>query len=268
MISSVATLVIGGGVVGLLSGLLGVGGAVIIVPLLHAYFVREGIGGAMIQQLALGTSLATILFTAFSSFWGHLRYGSMRVDLWKIMAPGIVAGTFGGALLAPYLPQSFLRGFFACFIFYMGGCLLKTGRDIPQRNLSVRFLAVAGLAIGVISSLAGVAGTLLSTTVLAWASVDWKEAVGTSAGLSLPVCLTGAIGYMVSGWGRPDLPPMSIGFVYLPGMVSLLVSSVAMAYLGARLSHCAWLPVRPLRTTFALSVMGFAGYQLVQLLIR
>ena len=266
MISSVALLVVGGCFVGLLSGLLGVGGAVIIMPLLHAYFVREGIGGAMIQQLALGTSLATILFTTFSSCWGHLRYGSMRIDLWRLMTPGIIVGTFGGALLAPYLSQTFLRCFFACFIFCTSIRVLQTGRKVAGRDLPVRVLAVAGFVIGAVSSLAGVAGTMLCVTVLAWASIEWREAVGTAAGLSLPICAAGAIGYAVSGWGRPDLPAYSLGFIYLPGMVSLLASSILMAYLGARLSHCTWMPVAPLRTAFALGVMGLACYQLVQLL--
>ena len=267
MIASVAMLVVGGGIVGVLSGVLGVGGAVIIVPLLHTYFTWEGIGGTMVQQLALGTSLATILFTTFSSFWGHLRYGSMRMDLLKCMTPGIVVGTFGGALLAPHLSQGFLRIFFSCFMFYMGIRILRVYRKIEGRELSLRILAVASLVIGLISSLAGVAGTMLCVTVLAGAAVEWKEAVGTSAGLSLPICATGAIGYIVSGWGRPDLPPFSLGFIYVPGMVELLVSSVLMAYLGAKISHCAWLPVRKLRTAFALGVMGLACYQLGQILL-
>ena len=267
MVSSIALLVLGGGFIGLLSGLLGVGGAVVIVPLLHYYFVRQGIGGAMIQQLALGTSLATILFTTFSSFWGHRRYGSMRMDLWKLMTPGLIIGTFGGALLAPHLPQGFLRGLFSCVIFYLSIRILQSDREIQARAFSRRFLAASGLAVGLISSLVGVAGTMLCVTVLVWAAVEWREAVGTASGLSLPICVTGTVGYVVSGWGRPDLPAYTLGFVYLPGMMSLLVSSVVMAYLGARISHCAWLPVQPLRTVFALGVMILAGYQLTQLLL-
>ena len=149
----------------------------------------------------------------------------------------------------------------------MGSRLLLAGRKTAGHVLPMRVLAASGLVIGVISSLTGVAGTLLSMTVLVWASIDWKEAVGTSAGLSLPICATGVAGYIVSGWGRPDLPPYSLGFIYLPGMVSLLVSSVLTAYLGARISHCVWLPVQPLRTVFALCVMGLACYQLTQLLL-
>ena len=113
MLSMFGFLVLGGAFVGLLSGLLGVGGAVIIMPLLNVFFDRLGFSVDMTQHLSLGTSLATILFTSLSSVLAHRRYGSVRADIWKKMAPGIIAGTLGGALLAPHLPGLFLRGFFA-----------------------------------------------------------------------------------------------------------------------------------------------------------
>lgn len=112
MLSMLALLVLGGAFVGLLSGLLGVGGAVIIMPLLNVFFDRLGFSVDTTQHLSLGTSLATILFTSLSSVLAHRRYGSVRADIWKKMAPGIIAGTLGGALLAPHLPGLFLRGFF------------------------------------------------------------------------------------------------------------------------------------------------------------
>ena len=115
MLSMFGFLVLGGAFVGLLSGLLGVGGAVIIMPLLNVFFDRLGFSVDMTQHLSLGTSLAPILFTSLSSVLAHRRYGSVRADIWKKMAPGIIAGTLGGALLAPHLPGLFLRGFFAFF---------------------------------------------------------------------------------------------------------------------------------------------------------
>ena len=111
MLSMLALLVLGGAFVGLLSGLLGVGGAVIIMPLLNVFFDRLGFSVDTTQHLSLSTSLATILFTSLSSVLAHRRYGSVRADIWKKMAPGIIAGTLGGALLAPHLPGVFLRGF-------------------------------------------------------------------------------------------------------------------------------------------------------------
>ena len=228
MLSMLALLVLGGAFVGFLSGLLGVGGAVIIMPLLNVFFDRLGFSVDTTQHLSLGTSLATILFTSLSSVLAHRRYGSVRADIWKKMAPGIIAGTLGGALLAPHLPGLFLRGFFAFFV-----------------------MLPVSILIGLISSLAGIAGTMLCVIFLVWAAIDWADAVGTSAALSLPISLTGTLGYAIAWWNFPELPPYSVGFVYLPGMFCLLVSSMSMAVVGARLAHSPRLPMQALRRCFA-----------------
>ena len=237
MLSMLALLVLGGAFVGLLSGLLGVGGAVIIMPLLNVFFDRLGFSVDTTQHLSLGTSLATILFTSLSSVLAHRRYGSVRADIWKKMAPGIIAGTLGGALLAPHLPGLFLRGFFAFFVMLVGVHLLFNSTPRPKT--------------GLISSLAGIAGTMLCVIFLVWAAIDWADAVGTSAALSLPISLTGTLGYAIAGWNFPELPPYSVGFVYLPGMFCLLVSSMSMAVVGARLAHSPRLPMQALRRCFA-----------------
>jgi uncharacterized membrane protein YfcA len=107
------------------------------------------------------------------------------------------------------------------------------------------------ILIGLISSLAGIAGTMLCVIFLVWAAIDWADAVGTSAALSLPISLTGTLGYAIAGWNFPELPPYSVGFVYLPGMFCLLVSSMSMAVVGARLAHSPRLPMQALRRCFA-----------------
>lgn len=251
MLSMLGLLVLGGALVGLLSGLLGVGGAVIIMPMLNAFFDRLGFSVDMTQHLSLGTSLATILFTSLSSVLAHRRYGSVRVGIWKKMAPGIIAGTLGGALLAPHLPGLFLRGFFAFFVMLVGVQLLCKPKPRPKEGRLERAMLPASVLIGLISSLAGIAGTMLCVIFLVWAAIDWADAVGTSAALSLPITLTGTIGYAAGGWHLPDLPPYSVGFVYLPGMLCLLVSSMSMAVVGARLAHSPGLPIQALRRCFA-----------------
>ena len=237
MLSMLALLVLGGAFVGLLSGLLGVGGAVIIMPLLNVFFDRLGFSVDTTQHLSLGTSLATILFTSLSSVLAHRRYGSVRADIWKKMAPGIIAGTLGGALLAPHLPGLFLRGFFAFFVMLVGVHLLFNSTPRPKTGRLERAMLPVSILIGLISSLAGIAGTMLCVIFLVWAAIDWADAVGTSAALSLPISLTGTLGYAIAGWNFPELPPYSVGFVYLPGMFCLLVSSMSMAVVGARLAH-------------------------------
>lgn len=92
---------------------------------------------------------------------------------------------------------------------------------------------------------------MLCVIFLVWAAIDWADAVGTSAALSLPISLTGTLGYAIAGWNFPELPPYSVGFVYLPGMFCLLVSSMSMAVVGARLAHSPRLPMQALRRCFA-----------------
>ena len=251
MLSMLALLVLGGAFVGLLSGLLGVGGAVIIMPLLNVFFDRLGFSVDTTQHLSLGTSLATILFTSLSSVLAHRRYGSVRADIWKKMAPGIIAGTLGGALLAPHLSGLFLRGFFAFFVMLVGVHLLFNSTPRPKIGRLERAMLPVSILIGLISSLAGIAGTMLCVIFLVWAAIDWADAVGTSAALSLPISLTGTLGYAIAGWNFPELPPYSVGFVYLPGMFCLLVSSMSMAVVGARLAHSPRLPMQALRRCFA-----------------
>ena len=232
MLSMLGLLVLGGAFVGLLSGLLGVGGAVIIMPLLNVFFDRLGFSVDTTQHLSLGTSLATILFTSLSSVLAHRRYGSVRADIWKKMAPGIIAGTLGGALLAPHLPGLFLRGFFAFFVMLVGVHLLFKSTPRPKTGRLERAMLPVSILIGLISSLAGIAGTMLCVIFLVWAAIDWADAVG-------------------AGWNFPELPPYSVGFVYLPGMFCLLVSSMSMAVVGARLAHSPRLPMQALRRCFA-----------------
>ena len=251
MLSMLGLLVLGGAFVGLLSGLLGVGGAVIIMPLLNVFFDRLGFSVDTTQHLSLGTSLATILFTSLSSVLAHRRYGSVRADIWKKMAPGIIAGTLSGALLAPHLPGLFLRGFFAFFVMLVGVHLLFNSTPRPKTGRLERAMLPVSILIGLISSLAGIAGTMLCVIFLVWAAIDWADAVGTSAALSLPISLTGTLGYAIAGWNVPELPSYSVGFVYLPGMFCLLVSSMSMAVVGARLAHSPRLPMQVLRRCFA-----------------
>lgn len=178
MLSMLGLLVLGGAFVGLLSGLLGVGGAVIIMPLLNVFFDRLGFSVDTTQHLSLGTSLATILFTSLSSVLAHRRYGSVRADIWKKMAPGIIAGTLSGALLAPHLPGLFLRGFFAFFVMLVGVHLLFNSTPRPKTGRLERAMLPVSILIGLISSLAGIAGTMLCVIFLVWAAIDWADRRG------------------------------------------------------------------------------------------
>ena len=133
----------------------------------------------------------------------------------------------------------------------VGVHLLFNSPPRPKIGRLERAMLPVSILIGLISSLAGIAGTMLCVIFLVWAAIDWADAVGTSAALSLPISLTGTLGYAIAGWNFPELPPYSVGFVYLPGMFCLLVSSMSMAVVGARLAHSPRLPMQALRRCFA-----------------
>ncbi|MGE5767141.1 MAG: sulfite exporter TauE/SafE family protein [Bacteroidota bacterium] len=243
--------------VGFVAGLLGVGGGLIIVPvlimLLHAY----GLGGGMEPQLALGTSLASILFTSLSSVRAHHRRGAVEWPLVGRIAPGILAGTLAGALLATQVSAFVLKLFFVVFLFYAALQMWLDFRPAPHRGLPGRAgTTLAGTVIGAVSSWVGIGGGTLSVPFMLWHNVPLHRAIATSAAIGFPIAAAGAVGYVAGGWRADGLPPGSLGFVYLPALVGIVVGSVLTAPLGARTAHR--LPVRPLKRIFALLLLALA----------
>jgi uncharacterized membrane protein YfcA len=239
-----------GAVAGFFAGLLGVGGGVVLVPLLTIIFARQGFPANEVLHLALGTSIATILFTSLSSLRAHHRH---RAVLWPVMrdlTPGILTGTLLGALLAARISSRALSIFFVGFMIFVALQMIANLRPRPSRNLPGRAgLGVAGTVIGAIASLAAMGGGALTVPYLIWCNVRAHQAIGTSAAVGLPIAIGGSIGYVWNGWGHTGLPSGSLGFVYLPGLGVILVASVLAAPLGARLAHR--LPVAVLKRIFA-----------------
>lgn len=254
MFATLCILILGGALVGFLSGLLGVGGAMIIVPLLNLLFTSMELPPSLVQHLAVGTAPSTILFTSLVTFIAHARMGSMRWDAWRKMTPGIIAGAIGGAVLAHHIDGRSLEMLFAAIIIVMSGQLTVGFKPRPRAGLQVFFFPV-GILIGGLASLSGVAGTLQLVVFLAWAGFLWCDCVGTAAALSLPIALTATLSYMAVGWNVPDLPRFSLGYVYLPGTFGLMLPSMLMAVAGAKLAHWPRLPVAALKRGF-----GFFGF--------
>jgi uncharacterized membrane protein YfcA len=246
-----------GACAGLLAGLLGVGGGLIIVPVLTFLFTAQGLPAPSILHLALGTSLASIMFTSVSSLYSHHAKGGVDWRIFRRITPGILAGTFLGAWMAAQLSTRFLKGFFITFLFYVALRMLLNASPEPTRQLPGKtgMFCVGGL-IGGISSLVGIGGGSMSVPFMVWCNVSMRNAIGTSAAIGFPIALAGAIGYMVNGFSASGLPGPSIGFVYLPALLGISVTSILAAPLGARLAHT--LPVAGLRKVFALLliVMG------------
>jgi uncharacterized membrane protein YfcA len=247
-----------GAVAGLLAGLLGVGGGLVIVPLLGFALAVQGLPAEHIQHLALGTSLATIIFTSISSFMAHHRRGAVQWPSVRRLAGGIVVGTFGGTWIAAGLSTGWLKGFFVVFLIVVAVQMLLDFRPPPSRTLpgTAGMLATGG-GIGFISSLVGIGGGTMSVPFLVWCNLPVRSAIGTSSAIGFPIALAGAAGYVVNGWGAAGLPPGSLGFVYLPALVAVSAASVCTAPAGAWLAHR--LPVRPLKQGFAAFLLAVAA---------
>lgn len=242
-----------GAFAGVLAGLLGVGGGLVIVPVLTFIFTAQHLSDAHILHLALGTSLTSIIFTSISSLRAHHLRGAVDWPVVRRISFGILVGTFGGTCIAAQLSTPFLKGFFVLFLYYVATRMLLNVKSQPHRQLpGAAGMFGAGGLIGVISSLVGIGGGSMTVPFLTWCNVAIHRAIGTSAAIGLPIALAGAAGYVINGWSAP-LPPYSLGFVYLPALLGISCASIVTAPLGAKLAHS--LPIGKLKKIFALLLM-------------
>jgi uncharacterized membrane protein YfcA len=254
-----------GAFVGFFSGLLGVGGGAVIVPILTLIFVSKQLAPNHVVHIALGTAMATILFTSASSIVSHHRRRAVNWHMLRDLVPGIVLGTFCGAVLAGHLNALVLGILFAAVVYFSATQLLldikpKTDRRLP----GTAGMWLAGGAIGALSSLAALAGASLTVPFLVGRNVRVHEAIGTAAAVGWPLAFAGTVGYVVSGLGAVGLPDHSVGFVYLPAVLWIAIASVIMAPLGASVAHR--IPGRTLKRIFALLLYALATRMLWSLL--
>lgn len=260
-------LVAMGGLAGVMAGLLGIGGGALIVPVLMFVFERQGVHPEIRMQLALGTSLATIVFTALSSVGAHQRRGAVDWAIFRRITPGIVAGGLIGAAVAASLASRTLQGLFVAFLFALAAQYARgTTATAAHRALpGAAGFSAAGAVIGALSAFFGIGGGSLTVPFLTWCSVPVKRAIATSAAVGLPIAVSTTIGYIAAGWKDPRLPAWSFSYVSLPAFLGVVVASVAAAPLGARLAHR--LPEKTLRRIFALFV-AVLGLRMLWSLLR
>ncbi|MFA5171837.1 MAG: sulfite exporter TauE/SafE family protein [Sulfuriferula sp.] len=242
---------------GFIAGLLGVGGGLILVPVLVWLFSLQGFDSAHIMLMALGTSLAVISFTAISSVRAHHAHGAVNWDTVRRISPGVIFGTLFGAWLASKLPSTFLHHFFVAFLFYAATQMLLNFKPAAHRNLpGYTGMSFAGSVIGIVSSWVGIGGGTLSVPFMLWCNVKLHQAIATSAAIGFPIAVAGAVGYVITGWSASNLPAYSAGYIYLPAFAAIASTSILTAPLGARLTHR--LPVAVLKRIFAvlLYVLG------------
>lgn len=251
-------------IAGVLAGLLGVGGGLVIVPMLVFCFVKQGVQADLIMHMALGTSLASIIFTSISSFMSHHRRGAVDWSIVKDIVPGILIGTFGGTFVASRLSTGFLKGFFCIFLYSVATQMIMNKKPKASRELpgSGGMFGI-GSGIGLASALVGIGGGSLSVPFMLWCNIPAHRAIGTSAAIGFPIAIAGALGFIVNNLHATGLPQYSLGYVYLPALLFIVCFSVMTAPLGAKLAHS--LPVDKLKRIFALFLYAVATKMVLSL---
>jgi uncharacterized membrane protein YfcA len=249
-------LLLSGAVAGTLAGLLGIGGGVIIVPIVTLLFESSGVHHGLAIKLALGTSLATIVVTAMSSIYTHNRKGAVDWGLFRTMGPAVCVGSLLGALAADVIPGDVLYLAFILFLFAVS-LQMALSRVTAHRGLPGRSgLAAVSVGVGVVSALMGIGGGALHVPFFSYCGVPVKRAIATAAAIGLPLAVSATIGFVFGGLDETGLPAGSIGYVNLPVFGGVVAASLVFAPIGALLAHR--LPDLLLRRLFALFLFGLA----------
>jgi uncharacterized protein len=236
--------------VGFFAGLLGIGGGLILVTLMVYLFTLQGFPADRLLHLALGTSIASIVFTSISSLRAHHKHGAVRWDILRMAVPGLVVGTLLGTVVADLLQSKYLAIFFVIFVYYSAAQMFANVKPKPTRQLPGKAGMIAvSLIIGVVSSLVGVGGGVMTIPLMNLCNVPMRQAIGTSAALGLPIAVAGTAGFIATGWGKDHLPALSVGYVYLPALVGIVIGTFITVPRGAKMAHS--MPVTRLTKIFA-----------------
>lgn len=255
----IAELTLMGACAGFMAGLLGIGGGMIMVPFMSFILTTKGFPVDYIFKMAVATSLSTICFTSLSSVWAHHKRGAVMWHAVKLLAPGILVGSMLGAQLAVAMSGKALSIFFALFVAFSA-----TQMFLDRKPQATRVLPKAwgmfgmGNVIGALSSLVGAGGAFVTVPFMTWCNVKIHQAVATSAALGFPIAFAGTLGYIWAGQNMPDMPSGAFGYLYVPGLVVISLTSICTAPLGARTAHR--MDIRPLKKMFAVVLYILAAY--------
>ncbi|MGB6188728.1 MAG: sulfite exporter TauE/SafE family protein [Aeromonas molluscorum] len=243
-----------GAFAGVLGGLFGIGGGLIIVPVLVVSFHAQGIAPDIVTHLALGTSMLTMIFTGLSSLRVHYTKGVVDWALIRRLAGGMMVGAWLGGLTVNLLSATTLNIIIGCFAWTMALQMGFNFKPKAERHLPGPLgTGIAGTCIGWLSAMFGIGGGSLTVPYLTWNSVPMKQAVAVSVAGSIPIALAGSLSYLYTGWGHGNLPEWSLGYIYLPAWLGIVLTSTQFARLGARLAHR--LSPQRLRRGFALLLL-------------
>jgi uncharacterized membrane protein YfcA len=254
-----------GAFVGFFAGLFGIGGGTVLVPVLVMLFEAQHFAPEHLLHLALGTGMATILFTAPASLRKHHQHGAVNWQVVRRITPGILLGTALGASFAAAIPARGLGIVFALFVYFAAIQILLDLRPHASRQLpGMAGLTLTGTFTGWISSLVSIGGGTVVIPFLIWCNVPLRHAIGTASAIGFPIAVGGTLGYIVIGSHIDALPEPHLGYVYLPALLWVALASVVTAPLGARTAHR--MNVHLLRKLFAILLLALATKLLLKVL--
>jgi uncharacterized membrane protein YfcA len=258
-------LVLAGGAAGLLAGLFGVGGGAILVPVFYQVYGLLGVADSVRTHVAVGTSLAIIVPTSLRSFNAHRARGAVDMAVLKGWAVWVPLGTIAAAVVAAHVSGAFLRVVFMlltaliAFKMFFNREHWRLGTEMPTGPVS----AAAGAVIGLLSGLMGIGGGTLSNLWMTLWNRSVHQSVATSSGVGVLISIPGLVGYVIAGWGHPDLPFLSTGFVNWITVALVIPVSLLAAPLGVRLAHA--MTRRQLEIGFGLFLVAVSARFLVSL---
>lgn len=234
----IAAYLIAGIFAGITAGLFGVGGGLIIVPILVFVFQWQGVSPEVLTHLAIGTSLATIVFTSSSSVIKHNQKGSVLWSIFKPMSFGVIIGAVLGVFTVVQLEGELLKKMFGIFAILVAiKMMFKIKIDSRKPMPSKPVFMIAGVIIAWVSSIFGIGGGSLTVPFLSRFQIKMKQVVGTSAACGLPIAFFASLSNIIIGSGVSDRPEWSLGFVYLPALLGITLTSIYFARVGANLAH-------------------------------
>lgn len=240
-----------GCIIGLISGLLGVGGGTVVVPALVFFLVSQGVDPELIMKVALGTSFAVVGITSLSSVIAHQKRGSVVWPVVFLMGVGAIIGVAIGSRVVSMMNNFVLQLFFCLFLAYTIINMLRTASKKEADKVSgvpkPIYLGAGGI-IGFISSFVGIGGGVMIVPVLSKIGYQMKNAIASSSAIGMFMA-AGATSAVINGWGVANVPENSIGFVYYPAVIGLSLTSVIFAPIGAKLVYI--LPVKRIRQILA-----------------
>lgn len=251
-----------GVVAGIIAGLLGVGGGIVIVPVLYYMFTALKMDPAVLMHVAVGTSLATILATGASSARAHYKRGSVDMDLLKRWWWAIALGVLAGATLAGNISGGALTLVFGFVALAVAANMMfrKDGSHLADKLPGSPVKEILGFLIGGISVMMGIGGGTLGVPTLTLFNYPIRKAVGTAAAIGLIIAVPGTVLSIYFGFGLDGRPPLSLGYVNLIGFLLIIPASTLTAPLGAKIAHS--IDPSKLKLVFAL-FLGFTGLRMI-----